>query len=539
MKKIMIVDDEILVRIGIQSLVKWEDYGYEIICDASNGEEALEKIEQYHPDIVLTDLMMSPIDGFELITKTKEKYPQIQFIVLSSYNDFDNVRAAMKLGAFDYIFKLTVKADELVKILQEASAAIKAVEPESDKGENSRKNLDVIKKKLIGKILNSEMAFDRSMEELKQLPLNINFDLPYRVLYLKIDNFLIARKKGDFMNLDLLLFTMENILEELFNRSYKAEVFQDNDYDFIIVINEDELQDGAAFVAAIEKEFKNFLEYIWQYCGIEVSGSLSRKFTGVEFLKQAIGETGDALEQRFWGETGRLNYCKAQKSETVAVPGEFRMFVLENLASNQDWHGVRSFLEQYLSFLENKKGWNSLEVRHLLKKVYRILSVSFAKCRIDIDVFVDRNGADMESAVNGYTFYNRIRQSMMELLEQYINEYESGSGKGCRKEVAEVKSFIQTHLKEELTLPEIASMVNMSESHFSHIFKKETGISLGEYINQVRIEQAKYLLKTSDLKINEIADEVGICNPNYFSTQFKRRTGMSPLEYRQDYLNRI
>ncbi len=104
MKRVMIVDDEVLVRLGIQSLIKWENYGYQIVCDASDGEEALQKIRQYQPDIVLTDLKMSPVDGFELISECREKHPHIQFVVLSSYNDFDNVRNAMKMGAFDYVF---------------------------------------------------------------------------------------------------------------------------------------------------------------------------------------------------------------------------------------------------------------------------------------------------------------------------------------------------------------------------------------------------------------------------------------------------
>ena len=114
MKKVMIVDDEVLVRVGIKSMLMWEQYGYTIVCDASDGEEAWEKIENYKPDIVLTDLKMEPGDGFWLIKKCQKVYPNIRFIVLSNYNDFDNVRRAMKLGASDYIFKLTVKAEELL-----------------------------------------------------------------------------------------------------------------------------------------------------------------------------------------------------------------------------------------------------------------------------------------------------------------------------------------------------------------------------------------------------------------------------------------
>ena len=161
MKRVMIVDDEVLVRLGIQSLIKWENHGYQIVCDASDGEEALQKIRQYQPDIVLTDLKMSPVDGFELISECREKYPHIQFIVLSSYNDFDNVRSAMKMGAFDYVFKLTVKPEELLKVMDEAASLGKGTETAQETTSLAERNLEVIKKGLFKRILNSETFLNK------------------------------------------------------------------------------------------------------------------------------------------------------------------------------------------------------------------------------------------------------------------------------------------------------------------------------------------------------------------------------------------
>ncbi len=84
MKKLMIVDDEVLVRIGIKSIVDWEKHGYQIVAEACDGREALEKIECARPDLVMTDLVMQPMDGFSLIETCKKEHPKIKFIVLSS-----------------------------------------------------------------------------------------------------------------------------------------------------------------------------------------------------------------------------------------------------------------------------------------------------------------------------------------------------------------------------------------------------------------------------------------------------------------------
>lgn len=538
MKRVMIVDDEVLVRLGIQSLIKWENYGYQIVCDASDGEEALQKIRQYQPDIVLTDLKMSPVDGFELISECREKHPHIQFIVLSSYNDFDNVRNAMKMGAFDYVFKLTVKPEELLKIMDEATSSGKGTDTVQETTALAERNLEVIKKGLFKRILNSETFLKKYLEELMRLPLSVNFDHPFHILSITIDDFKVVRKKGDFMDLELLIFTMENILSELFNRHHRAEVFQYGEYDFAVAVNLEENQDHKAFFTAMEKEFGIFLSCARQYYGLEVSGALSRECTGIRGLKEAIAQNRGTLNMRFFSEPGKLHPYERSVKEEAVLPAEFHSSVLERLAAEHDFFGMRKFLEDLFEFLKEKNRWEPEEIRYLLRKAYGTLAASFARSRADIDLFLDKNGINMEASINDYTYLEKIRQSVLELLEQYKKEYESNSGRILRKEVAEAKSFVRSHMKEELQVAEIAAMVNMSGSYFSHVFKKEEGISFLEYVYRVRMEHARYLLESSDLKINEIADEVGIFNPNYFSTQFKKSVGQSPLEYRQAWLKK-
>ena len=538
MKRVMIVDDEVLVRLGIQSLIKWENHGYQIVCDASDGEEALQKIRQYQPDIVLTDLKMSPVDGFELISECREKYPHIQFIVLSSYNDFDNVRNAMKMGAFDYVFKLTVKPEELLKIMDEATSSGKGSDTVQETSVLAERNMEVIKRGLFKRILNSETFLKKYLEELMRLPLSVNFDHPFHILSITIDDFKVVRKKGDFMDLELLIFTMENILSELFNRHHRAEVFQYGEYDFAVAVNLEENQDHKAFFTAMEKEFGIFSSCARQYYGLEVSGALSRECTGIKGLKEAIAQNRGTLNMRFFSEPGKLHPYERSVKEEAVLPVEFHSSVLERLAAEHDFFGMRKFLEDLFEFLKEKNRWEPEEIRYLLRKAYGTLAASFARSRADIDLFLDKNGINMEASINDYTYLEKIRQSVLELLEQYKKEYESNSGRILRKEVAEAKSFVRSHMKEELQVAEIAAMVNMSGSYFSHVFKKEEGISFLEYVYRVRMEHARYLLESSDLKINEIADEVGIFNPNYFSTQFKKSVGQSPLEYRQAWLKK-
>lgn len=532
MKKVMIVDDEVLVRLGIQSLIKWENYGYQIVCDASDGEEALKKIKQYQPDLVLTDLKMSPADGFDLISRSREKYPRIRFIVLSSYNDFDNVRKAMKLGAFDYVFKLTVKPEELLKVMGEALSSVKGPE-EKGSFQVAERNLDVVKKGLFKKIINSETFLNKNLEDLERLPLAVDFNRPFCILSVTIDDFKAARKKGDFMDLELLIFTMGNILEELFGRHHRAEVFPYGEYDFAVAVNMEKDQEHQAFLKEMEKEFGLFSNCARQYYGLEVSGALSGSFTVMKELKDAAAQNRETLKLRFFSEPGKLHFYERKELEPAALPSCFHSSSLERLAEENNFFGIQEFFENFFEFLKKHERWEPEEIRYLLRKDYGALSASFSRKGTDIDVFLDENGINMESAVNDYTYLVKIRRSVLELVEQYKKAWESSCGRVFRKEVAEAKSFVRAHMKEELSVADIAAMVNMSSSYFSHVFKKEEGVSFVEYVYRVRMERARELLENSDLKVNEIADEVGIFNPNYFSTQFKKSVGQSPLEYRQ------
>jgi|GEM_PF-544745 len=123
MTRLLIVDDESLLRQGFMHMTDWETQGFQIVGEASNGKEALEIIAQKSPDIVVTDIKMPLMDGVELTKIIKEDYPGIQVVILSSYNDFEYVREMLRLGAFDYILKPKMNFTELLTVLQKASLA--------------------------------------------------------------------------------------------------------------------------------------------------------------------------------------------------------------------------------------------------------------------------------------------------------------------------------------------------------------------------------------------------------------------------------
>ena len=402
MKKLLVVDDEFIVRVGIRSIINWEDYGYTFVGDASDGEEALEKIAFCHPDIVLTDLRMENMDGFELIRRCSIEFPEIVFIVLSSHNEFEDVRKAMKLGAKDYLFKPTLNREELLKALKDTETQ------EVRKGSLDtviRDNLQAIRLNLLRKWVNDQSgSADDVCSQLRTLAPAVDFSEPFIILYVSVDEFEKQNIHGDTQ---FLKSSMENTICQICSST--AEIFNYEKGDMVIFMNNDPDRENSA---GTEELFANIREYCRRYIGLDVSGTISPQ-TNIAQAPSVIRICEDTLNQR----TGRAK-------------------------------------------------------------------------------LLPYNG-------------------------------------GQRNEIAEAREYIAKHIGEQISVQDIAAAACISESYFSHLFKKETGRSVVDYINRQKVEKAAALLENPRVKVAEAAAQVGLDNANYFSVIFKKVTGLSPLEYRE------
>lgn len=411
MKKILVVDDEYLVRVGIRSFLDWEQHGYTIVGEAADGESALQKIEQQHPDIVLTDLKMEGMDGFALIAASKKRWPGLQFVVLSSLDDGENVKTAMKLGASDYIFKLTSKPEELLKILDELPCDTPSAPLET----MVRKNRSGIKWQLIR---NAAQPFcpDREslQKEFQQLGLSTDFTRPYCVLLLDPD--CDDGRGGTDQSAPLVKYALENMAEEIFAQHCCGEVYSFTGPLLLAVLQPGDFTQEE-LPARAGQAFSQLYEYAQRYLGLSLLGALSPCACGMDQLAALVEGCRRTLRR-----------------PSEVVPGQ--------------------------------------------------LCVARGAMRPEIDAV-------------------------------------------CRS--------LEKDPAQSLSVKEAAQQCHMSESYFSHLFKKETGVSFVDFVNRQRIRHAARLLETSSLRIGEIAEQVGMENANYFSVLFRKWKGESPQEYRQRF----
>lgn len=422
MKRVMIVDDEIMIRLGMKTIIEWEKYGYEVVADAQNGRDALDKIEIYHPDVIFTDLVMDVMDGLELIEICRTQYPDIIFVVISNYNDFENVRKAMKLGAFDYLLKLTIKEEAVKTILEEISKQFPAEYKHNlEMGRIIRKNQHAIKNRIIHMLEEKTyMSLDEVQQELSLIDFSVCLSKPFVLLQFSIDDYYAQARNGQIPDVHLLHFAMENIITELLCNDFVAEGFRYNEHELIYMIEVSTDADYIMLYERVRTKFEIIKKHLKNYLNIEVTGVLSQKYKTAEDINSAIKENKNVLYQRLPSECGILH------------------------------------------------------------------------------------------------MYND----------------------GSRKEIRLIKEYIYNHYAEDINVELAAKEVNMSRSYFSYLFKAHMNMGFTDYVNKVRISKACELLNNPNMRIQEIADTVGITNYNYFSILFKKIVGCSPNKYRENIIGR-
>ncbi len=538
MKRVMIVDDEYLVRIGVKSMLDWEKWGYSVVCDAVNGQDAIEKISQFSPQIILTDLMMEPVNGLELIEYCKENALDIKIIVLSNYTDFEKVKMAMKLGASDFIFKLTANSEELLSILDSVSKEINDKRL-SDKDAEMllRNNAGVIRERLINMMI--ERSYLNKADLIKELGLvkvKCDFNKTYAVLFLNVANFNVIHSTGEALEPDLFSASLENIVGEVMDEIITSQTFRYEKSQCIVTLNIPKRRLDRDLISKVETGFDRIVKCVELYFGVQIYGVLSKETVALENFPNAVTDCKRVMDERFYMKEKKLLLCTEEKPKLkgLNMPADFRLSDWKSALDEFNFTEAEAFLRKTTGYFFEMEIVEPYLVREILYELYRVIKADGLTKGIMVDKLTDANGMTLYQAIFQYDLLLNIEESFLAVLGLYAEESSKIGNKKLKKEIAQIIAYIKDNLSDEISVSAAARVVHLSESHFSHLFKSELGVSFIDYVNRTRIERAMRLLTETDKNINEIAYEVGINSPNYFSILFKKITKISPNEYRNN-----
>lgn len=534
MIKVLIVDDELIVRIGLKSILEWEKYGYKVIGEAADGEEALELIKKQRPDIVMTDLVMSPKDGFWLIAECREKYPDIHLVVLSSYNDGENVKKAMKLGAEDYLFKLKVTQESVLELLNELSS-------KDGKTKEKRKadpsHFPAVRQQLLSRLLERSYIdlYDLDMER-ERLGLQVSYVEPAYMCLVCIDDFKLMEKEVEVKETDLLRFSIMNIMQEVYAGSFLADYYHFEDGILVLIRNNGMPLDQT--VRAIQEHLEVLNRHFMTYLGLTASCVVGKAEPNLREAGHILTGLRKKLAQRIV--KGRsyyvnLTYQKQtntqhnKKNQNLLKDLDFEVEKALDKGETNAQASLNSIFERIASLgLEEEK-----DIRRLYFDLYYAI-IKYMKRRgcFQEDLYTQEE-TDLYQVLLYADTASRIGEAFHDVLTRLFKWFVQSERQQPRSDIVKVKEYIKEHLSEELTVQTMADMLQMNGSYFSHIFKKETSYNFVDYVNRQRIEKAQELISTSDLHIYEISKQVGIENANYFSILYKKLTGRTPNDKRR------
>lgn len=494
MIKVLLVDDEDIEREAMADIIPWKKLDMELIDMAWNGIEGLEKIRMHVPDIVITDIKMPVMDGIQLIRNTKELFPDIIFVVLSGYGEYEYTSRAMELGIRHYILK-PCDEEKIVDVLQR-------VKKELAELENRKKYEQEYKS-----------TFDRMLPRVKEQILGI---LITKKEISRSDEILLEKFMEDVKNSFVLLgiqstqeldqldqFALTNILTELLGveNVYMSTSIKN---EMIYLIPEEMAENLRPLILKVHKEYG--------------------KYKPMK-LRSAISKAGSMEEvSTLYSQLQELFFLGDLEGNMEFISFDLLGGVKENSIMVLDYDRIRAakdyaevIFEIYISFVK-------MEMQGFSKN--RITD-SF---RFFLKVFCEKENVDLKEE-NTWEFL----EGVIDQCANYLNVSIPDTKDGCR--IKHILYGIYQNIKNpDLSLQYLAKEVlYMNEDYFGRFFYRYTNEKYSSFLVRIRVELSKRLMAFDpDIKISELAEQIGYpADGQYFAKVFKKNTGVVPSEYRK------
>lgn len=521
MYRVMIVEDDMLYRHEIRNFINWEKYGFTIVGEAINGDHALRLMEELKPDLILTDISMPGMNGIELIKILRREYPLIKFFVLSSYDDFKFVKDAMKLGAEDYILKYEIKEEDFINLLIQMKKKLQSEEEERSREVFLEENKYRIAHDYIrGMINGQEIDVQQLAENLRIL--NMKEQLTnLAVLGIKI----FPSKEDrviDFMNGDEIAGGSDSILLKVSEYEYAVIVFFDKERSEMKIHE---------YIHQIEKLYINALE---EHKAEAFTIGVSNVVPNWNYLKKAYEQAVHAAGRSFYeGLKKTYYYSDICIKASVLDEREYYQKFLENLEEGRMETAIKAIHE----FFGHAEACD-FSASRIQEELYRHLNIIY---KAAVEEKIDFERISGSSSINPRLLDKMQTRSEAEgLLRDYILTLKNIMGQAMeiensthKKEVKWMKEYIDKNYMNEINLTVLSEELNFTPNYICRIFKKSTGMRITEYLNQIRVEHTKRLIKTTNLKVYEIAEMVGFSSVSYFCKVFKDVTGTKVSEYKE------
>ena len=555
MYRVVIADDEKIIRMGLRSIIDWEAQGFTIVGEASNGSEVLRAIEDYAPDVTLIDIRMPRISGLDAIKTARESGFSGRFIVLSGYSDFEYAQTAINYNVTSYLTK-PVDTDKLIEVLAR-------IKDELDAEEEARQSKDDFMSKARKQLLRGLLTGELKLSDNEKNDLNLNHR-SYQVIF--CEKYSLNAADQSYNLSDLLRVTNQNETEiENISLDGRNVILLKGDHPIEklnLMIDK--------FSGELPPEKNSPLDSIFIACGSVVSEAdeISRSYNeALEMLLHRFfsdknqhtmqysdyhhtGDDDNVAESTI--DTDNIKTAPVDINDTTAANSDNTAQDISSSLSPADKQHLREEkINEYSTLLVNNiQVFNRNKIAETLKKLQDELYSAPLSIRDEKDLLVD--------------IYLKIKEKLMVLFSQteipfmanseaisfimnshYLHEIVlflteqfdmvmTSIGYSSRDSIIDdVIYYIEHNYQSNITLENIAPLFGYNSSYLGKIFSKKLGTNFNSYLDNVRVDHAKEILLGTKIQVYKVAEMVGYKNVDYFHIKFKKNTGISPAEYRK------
>jgi len=526
--QLLIVDDEYLAVEGLKSAVDWQGMGIAELFTAYSPDQAKEIFQKEKIDIMLCDIEMPQGTGLELLQWVRQHSPVTETIFLTCHADFQYAKQAIQLGSLDYLLK-PIPPNELKDSVKKA---IRKLDRESYLNEFSQygrywvQHQPLIVERFWLDILNQLIPGDA--ERIKKAAEERNIPYSAEITFLPI---LISIRRS-YKEVSL---RDKKILEYAVRKSAEELLLNNLEKGFLIT-----LEDGNLLAMISAKHDSAADEYARPICEKFIEACRSYFYTGVACY---IGEVAQAHQMASYysklrsldannvaHDEGVLSLGNPQLSKETHLPPDMSMWsILLQEGKNTE---LLTAIEQYMRLQTTADQLDSAALNQFIQDFQQMVYyVSKLKGIQAHQLFSDRNSMELIAASTRSTTdaLNWIRHIIDKVVELIALTEQSQSV------VDKVKMYIREHIEKEISREDLASHVYLNPDYLTRIFKKETGLSISDYLMQQRMDRAAFLLINTDMSVSSIAGKIGYANFSHFSRIFKKYMGLNPLDYRSKH----
>ena len=518
--KVFFVEDEIITREGIRDNVDWQASGFEFCGEATDGEMALPLLRTAQPDVLITDIKMPFMDGLQLSKIVRERMPWMKIIILSGHDEFEYAQKAISLGVADYLLK-PVTVQKLQNILQKLTVQLDQERKEQDNLKKLQaqveENQATLRERLLFKLVVGAISPTDAIENGQIFGLDLAARY-YLVMIVKIE---LGDRTEQYDHDEYQ--QIQHVLTTLAEKNPDIFVLKRDWGDLILIMK-------GSTPEYLEEERDLLLAEIQQIVAktrYQLTLGVGASKNRIADISQSFVEALMNLQNPSYGNEAGWN----QAVERVELLKMDKSAVEDYLRC-----GAKDQFDEFFNTYIGTLGETALKSVVIKNYIFVDVILATAKLINELGGEIDKVIPELnfiETILSNVKSVEQLREQAYKIISSGLDYRDSRPNGQHLNLIRQAKAYIEHHYADpELSLNHVAAQANLSPSHFSVVFSQETCQTFKEYLTEIRINKAKELLRMTRLRSADIAYQVGYNDPHYFSSVFKKNTGLSPIEFR-------